>query len=74
MLVASGISDILHTIGHLGVVLTVSGAGAALTVGRAPEPLTGRGLPPLRCPALTGAEVEGSVGPSTFTIDLPRGP
>lgn len=58
VLVASQTSDIAHTIGHLGVVVTLTGAGAALIAILAAIVLTGGGLRPLRRLAAAGREIE----------------
>jgi signal transduction histidine kinase len=64
VLVASETSDIEHTIGHLGVVVTLTGAGAALIAILAAILLTGRGLRPLRRLAAAGEEIQRTGDPS----------
>jgi signal transduction histidine kinase len=64
VLVASDTSDISHTIGHLGLVVALSGAGAALIGVLAAVWLTGRGLGPLRRLALAGEQIERTADPS----------
>ncbi|HUE25880.1 MAG TPA: HAMP domain-containing sensor histidine kinase [Solirubrobacteraceae bacterium] len=64
VLVASQTTDIAHTIGHLGLVVTLSGAGAALLAILAAIVLTGTGLRPLRRLAVAGEEIERTADPS----------
>ncbi len=64
VLVASDTTDIDHTVGHLGVVLALSGAGAALLAALAAAVLTGQGLRPLRRLAAGAAEIERTADPS----------
>jgi signal transduction histidine kinase len=64
VLVASETSDIEHTIGHLGAVITLTGAGAALIAILAAILLTGGGLRPLRRLAAAGEEIERTGDPS----------
>ena len=64
VLVASETSDIEHTIGHLGAVVTLTGAGAALIAIIAAILLTGGGLRPLRRLAAAGEEIERTADPS----------
>jgi signal transduction histidine kinase len=64
VLVASDTSDISHTIGHLGAVVTLTGAGVALVAILAAVLLTGRGLRPLRRLAAAGEEIERTADPS----------
>jgi signal transduction histidine kinase len=64
VLVASDTRDIEHTIGHLGLVVTLSGLGAALIAILAAIVLTGRGLRPLRELAAAGEEIERTADPS----------
>lgn len=58
VLVASDTSDISDTVSHLGVVLALSGAGAALLAVVAAALLTRRGLRPLRRLADAAGEIE----------------
>jgi two-component system sensor histidine kinase MprB len=58
VLVASDTKDIADTIGHLGLVLTVSGLVAAVLAVLAAAGLTRRGLLPLRRLAGAAAEIE----------------
>jgi signal transduction histidine kinase len=64
VLVASQTGDIDHTIGHLGLVVALSGLGAALIATLAAIVLTGRGLRPLRQLAAAGEEIERTADPS----------
>jgi len=64
VLVASQTSDISQTLGHLGLVVTLSGIGAALIAVLAAIVLTGRGLRPLRRLALAGEEIERTADPA----------
>jgi two-component system sensor histidine kinase MprB len=64
VLVASNTSDISRTIGHLGLVVTLTGVGVAIVAILAAVLLTGRGLRPLRRLALAGAEIERTADPS----------
>jgi signal transduction histidine kinase len=64
VLVASETSDISDTIGRLGLVVTLSGAGAALIAVLAAALLTGRGLRPLRRLVAAGEEIERTADPS----------
>jgi two-component system, OmpR family, sensor kinase len=64
VLVASDTSDIDHTVGHLGFVLALSGAGAALLAALAAAFLTTRGLRPLRRLAAAAAEIERTADPA----------
>ncbi|MGI8902679.1 MAG: HAMP domain-containing sensor histidine kinase [Solirubrobacteraceae bacterium] len=64
VLVASDTSDISSAIGHLGVVLTLSGAGAALLAALIAAALTARGLSPLRRLAGAAGEIERTADPS----------
>lgn len=64
VLVASETSDIEHTIGHLGAVVALTGAGAALIAILAAILLTGRGLRPLRRLAAAGEEIQRTADPS----------
>ncbi len=65
VLVASDTTDIDHTVGHLGVLLALSGAGAALLAAVAAAVLTGQGLRPLRRLAAGAAEIERTADPAT---------
>jgi signal transduction histidine kinase len=73
VLVASETSDINHTIGHLGLVVTLSGIGAALIGVLAAAALTGRGLRPLRELATAGGEIERTADPSRRLPETGRG-
>jgi two-component system, OmpR family, sensor kinase len=64
VLVASDTSDISDTLSHLGVVLTLSGAGAALLAVLAAAFLTRRGLRPLRRLAGAAGEIERTGDPA----------
>jgi signal transduction histidine kinase len=64
VLVASDTTDISNTIGHLGFVLTLSGAGAALLAMLAAAALTRRGLRPLRRLAQAAEEIERTGDPA----------
>ena len=64
VLVASDTSDISDTVSHLGVVLALSGVGAALLAVAAAALLTRRGLRPLRRLADAAGEIERTADPS----------
>jgi len=64
VLVASDTSDITHTIGRLGVVITLTGAAVAILAVLAAAALTRRGLLPLRRLAAAGAEIERTADPA----------
>lgn len=64
VLVASDTSDISDTVSHLGVVLALSGLGAALLAVAAAALLTRRGLRPLRRLADAAGEIERTADPS----------
>ncbi len=64
VLVASDTTDISNTLSHLGVVLTLSGAGAALLAVLAAAFLTRRGLRPLRRLAGAAGEIERTGDPA----------
>ncbi|HET7050981.1 MAG TPA: HAMP domain-containing sensor histidine kinase [Solirubrobacteraceae bacterium] len=64
VLVASDTSDISDTLSHLGVVLALSGVGAALLAVAAAAVLTRRGLRPLRRLADAAGEIERTADPS----------
>jgi signal transduction histidine kinase len=64
VLVASDTTDISHTTGHLGAVLALSGAVAALLSVLAAAVLTGRGLRPLRRLVSAAGEIERTADPS----------
>jgi two-component system, OmpR family, sensor kinase len=64
VLVASDTSDISDTVSHLGVVLALSGVGAALLAVAAATLLTRRGLRPLRRLADAAGEIERTADPS----------
>jgi two-component system, OmpR family, sensor kinase len=73
VLVASETSDINETIGHLGLVVTLSGLGAALIAVLAAALLTGRGLRPLRQLAAAGEEIERTADPTRRLPETGRG-
>ena len=73
VLVASETSDINHTIGHLGLVVTLAGIGAALIAVLAAAVLTGRGLRPLSELASAGEEIERTADPSRRLPETGRG-
>jgi two-component system sensor histidine kinase MprB len=64
VLVASQTSDIGDTIGHLGLVVALSGIGAALIGVLAAALLTRRGLRPLQRLADAGEQIERTADPS----------
>jgi two-component system, OmpR family, sensor kinase len=64
VLVASDTTDIENTIGHLGFVLTLAGAGAALLASLAAAGLTRRGLRPLRRLVQGAEEIERTGNPA----------
>jgi two-component system OmpR family sensor kinase len=64
VLVASDTGDIHETVGHLGVIIALSGIGAAVLAALAAFVLTGRGLRPLRRLAGGAAEIERTADPS----------
>ncbi len=64
VLVASDTGDIAQTVGHLGVIIALSGVGAALLAALAAFMLTGQGLRPLRRLAGGAAEIERTADPS----------
>jgi signal transduction histidine kinase len=64
VLVASDTTDIDHTLGHLGLILALSGAGAALAAALTAALLTSRGLRPLRRLAAAAAEIERTADPA----------
>jgi signal transduction histidine kinase len=64
VLVASDTTDISDTVSHLGVVLALSGLGAALLAVAAAALLTRRGLRPLRRLADAAGEIERTADPS----------
>ncbi len=65
VLVASDTSDISHTTAHLGVLVVITGAGAALLAALLAAALTRRGLRPLRRLAAGAGEIERTADPST---------
>lgn len=73
VLVASETSDISDTLGHLGLVVTLSGAAAALIAVLAAALLTGRGLRPLLRLAIAGEEIERTADPSRRLPETGRG-
>jgi two-component system, OmpR family, sensor kinase len=73
VLVASETSDINDTISHLGLLVTLSGIGAALIAVLAAAALTGRGLRPLRELASAGEEIERTADPSRRLPETGRG-
>jgi two-component system, OmpR family, sensor kinase len=64
VLVASDTSDINHTVSHLGLIIGLSGAGAALLAALIAGALTARGLRPLRRLAAGAAEIEATADPA----------
>lgn len=64
VLVASDTGDISHTVAHLGLIIALSGAGAALLAIFAAAMLTSRGLRPLRRLAVAAGEIERTADPS----------
>jgi two-component system OmpR family sensor kinase len=64
VLVASDTTDITHTVSHLGLIIALSGAVAALLAALAAAMLTSRGLRPLRRLAAGAAEIERTADPS----------
>jgi len=64
VLVASDDADIDQTIGRLGLVVALTGVGAALLSILAAGLLTGRGLRPLRRLAAAGEQIERTADPS----------
>ncbi len=64
VLVASDTTDIAHTIGHLGFLLAVIGAGVALLAALGAAALSRRSLRPLRRLAGAAAEIERTADPS----------
>lgn len=64
VLVASDTGDISHTVSHLGLIIALSGAGAALLAALAAAWLTARGLRPLRRLAAGAEEIERTADPS----------
>ncbi len=74
VLVASDTSDISHTTAHLGVLVVIAGAGAALLAALLAAALTRRGLRPLSRLAAGAGEIErtrGPVGPAARTRGAP---
>ncbi len=69
VLVASDTSDIGHTLGHLTLVLILSGVGAALLAVLAAAVLTRRGLRPLRRLAVAAGEIERTADPARRLIE-----
>jgi two-component system, OmpR family, sensor kinase len=64
VLVASDTHDLSSTIGSLGVLVAVSGAGVALLAALAAAALTRRGLRPLRRLAVAAGEIERTADPA----------
>ena len=64
VLVASDTSDISHTTAHVGVLVILTGAGAALLAALLAAVLTRRGLRPLRRLAAGAGEIERTADPS----------
>jgi len=64
VLVASDTTDISSTMGSLGVVVALTGAGVALLAALAAAVLTRRGLRPLRRLAIAAGEIERTADPS----------
>jgi signal transduction histidine kinase len=64
VLAASDTSDINHTVSHLGLIIGLSGAGAALLAALIAGWLTARGLRPLRRLAAGAEEIERTADPA----------
>ena len=64
VLVASDTGDISHTLSHLGLIIALTGVGAALLAALAAAMLTSRGLRPLRRLAAAAGEIERTADPS----------
>ena len=64
VLVATDTADIGHTIGRLGALVALSGAGIVLLAAAAATVLTRRGLRPLRLLADAAGEIERTADPS----------
>jgi two-component system, OmpR family, sensor kinase len=64
VLVASDTSDISHTTAHLGVLVVIAGAGAALLAALLAAALTRRGLRPLSRLAADAGEIERTADPA----------
>jgi signal transduction histidine kinase len=64
VLVASDTTDITRTIGHLGLVISLIGAGVCLLAALVAAALTRRGLRPLRRLAVAAEEIERTADPS----------
>jgi two-component system OmpR family sensor kinase len=73
VLVASDAGDIDQTVGHLGLVVALTGLGAALIAMLAAGLLTRRGLSPLRQLAAAGEEIERTGDPSRRLPETGRG-
>jgi two-component system, OmpR family, sensor kinase len=71
VLVASDTRDIDTTVGHVGVIVALSGVGAALLAAIAASLLTGRGLRPLRRLAAGAADIERTADPSKRLPEAP---
>ncbi len=65
VLVASDTTDIDHTVGRLGLLIGLSGGGAALLAAIAAALLTTRGLRPLRRLAAAAGEIGRTADPAT---------
>jgi signal transduction histidine kinase len=64
VLVASDTGDISHTVSHLGLIIALIGAGAALLAALVAGVLTARGLLPLRRLAAGAEEIERTADPA----------
>jgi two-component system OmpR family sensor kinase len=64
VIVASDTTDIDHTVGHIGLLVALIGAGVALAAAFAATLLTGRVLRPLRRLAQGAAEIERTADPA----------
>jgi two-component system, OmpR family, sensor kinase len=73
VLVASDTHDITHTVSHLGAIIALIGAGAALLAALAAAVLTSRGLRPLRRLAIGAAAIERTADPADRLPEPARG-
>lgn len=74
VLVASETADINHTVRHLGFVIALSGAAAALLAALLAAALTRRGTEPLARLALAAREIERTADPAHRLPDPPGTP
>ncbi|MBV9914978.1 MAG: HAMP domain-containing histidine kinase [Solirubrobacterales bacterium] len=72
VLVAADTTDISHTVGHLALVLALSGAALALLAAVVAGMLTRRGLRPLRRLAHSAEEIERTGDPARRLATAPR--